>query len=45
VKAAAGADGSVRREVGTGWLVELRLSRAEGSALVAESQVVHVAML
>jgi len=43
--AAASADGPVRRGVGAGWLVELRLSRAKGSALVAESQVVHVAMI
>jgi hypothetical protein len=43
--AAAGAVGSVRSGVGAGWLVELRLSRAKGSALVAESQVVHVAMI
>jgi putative component of toxin-antitoxin plasmid stabilization module len=45
VKAAAGADGPVRRGVGAGWLVELRPGRGKGSALVAESQVVHVAML
>ena len=45
LKAAAGAAGSVRRGVGAGWLVELRMSRAKGSALVAESQVVHVAMI
>lgn len=45
LKSAAGADGSVRRGVGAGWLVELRMSRAKGSALVAESQVVHVAMI
>ena len=45
VKSAAGAPGSVRRGVGAGWLVELRPSRARGSALVAESQVVHVALL
>jgi hypothetical protein len=43
--AAAPADGSVRRGVGGGWLVELRLSRAKGSRLVAEGQVVHVAMI
>jgi ARG/rhodanese/phosphatase superfamily protein len=42
---AAGAPGSVRRAVGAGWLVELRPSRAQGSALVAEGQVVHVALL
>jgi ARG and Rhodanese-Phosphatase-superfamily-associated Protein domain len=45
LKSAAGADGSVRRGVGAGWLVELRTSRVKGSALVAERQVVHVAML
>ncbi len=45
LKSAAGADGSVRRGVGAGWLVELRLGRSKGSALVAESQVVHVAIL
>ncbi|MGH7305249.1 MAG: ARPP-1 family domain-containing protein [Candidatus Rokuibacteriota bacterium] len=45
VKSAAGAPGSVRRGVGAGWLVELRPSRAKGSALVAEAQVVHVALL
>jgi ARG/rhodanese/phosphatase superfamily protein len=45
LKAAAGAAGSVRRGVGAGWLVELRMSRAKGSALVAEGQVVHVAMI
>ena len=45
LKSAAGATGSVRRGVGAGWLVELRMSRAKGSALVAESQVVHVAMI
>ena len=45
VKTAAGADGPVRRGVGAGWLVELRPGRGKGSALVAESQVVHVAML
>jgi hypothetical protein len=45
LKSAAGAASSVRRGVGAGWLVELRMSRAKGSALVAESQVVHVAMI
>jgi ARG and Rhodanese-Phosphatase-superfamily-associated Protein domain len=45
LKSAAGAPDSVRRGVGAGWLVELRPSRARGSALVAESQVVHVALL
>jgi hypothetical protein len=45
LKSAAGAAGLVRRGVGAGWLVELRMSRAKGSALVAESQVVHVAMI
>ena len=45
LKSAAGADGSVRRGVGAGWLVDLRMSRAKGTALVAESQVVHVAMI
>ena len=45
LKSAAEAEGSVRRGVGAGWLVELRMSRAKGSALVAERQVVHVAMI
>jgi len=45
VKSAAEVTGSVRRGVGAGWLVEIRMSRAKGSALVAESQVVHVAMI
>jgi len=45
LKSAAGAIGPVRRGVGVGWLVELRLSRARGLALVAESQVVHAAIL
>jgi ARG and Rhodanese-Phosphatase-superfamily-associated Protein domain len=45
LKSAAGAMGPVRRGVGVGWLVELRLSRARGLALVAESQVVHAAIL
>ena len=38
-------DGAVRRGVGAGWLVELSMSRAKGSALVAERQVVHLAMI
>jgi len=45
LKSAAGAMGPVRRGVGVGWLVELRLSRARGLALVAESQIVHAAIL
>ena len=45
LKLAAGADGAVRRGVGAGWLVELSMSRAKGSALVAERQVVHLAMI
>ncbi len=45
LKTAAGTTGSIRRGVGAGWLVELRLSRARGLALVAESQVVHAAIL
>jgi hypothetical protein len=45
LKSAAGAMGPVRRGVGGGWLVELRLSRARGLALVAEGQVVHAAIL
>jgi hypothetical protein len=45
LSSAAGAAGSVRRGVGAGWLVELRMSRAKGSGLVAASQVVHVAMI
>jgi hypothetical protein len=38
-------EGSVRRGIGAGSLVEFRLSRSKGSALVAESQVVHVAIV
>lgn len=45
LKSAAEAPSSVRRGVGAGWVVELRMSRAKGSALVAERQVVHVAMI
>jgi hypothetical protein len=45
LKLAAGADGAVRRGAGAGWLVELSTSRAKGSALVAERQVVHLAMI
>src|SRR2546428_759065 len=45
LRSAAGADGSVRRGIGAGWLVEFRLSRSRGLALVAESQVVHAAIL
>ena len=45
LKSSAGADGTVRRGVGVGWLVEFRLSRSRGLALVAESQVVHAAIL
>jgi hypothetical protein len=45
VKSAAVAVGSVRRGIGAGWLVELRLSRSRGLALVAENQVVHAAIL
>lgn len=42
---AARAKGWRRPGVGTGWLVELRLMDARGSALVAEGQVVHAAIL
>ena len=45
VRAAARTAGSVKREIGAGWLVELRASRFRGSALVAEGQVVHAAIL
>jgi hypothetical protein len=45
LKSAAGAEGTVRRGVGAGSLVELRLSRAKGAARVAESHVVHVAIV
>jgi ARG and Rhodanese-Phosphatase-superfamily-associated Protein domain len=45
VKSAAVAVGSVRRGIGAGWLVELRLSRSRGLALVAENQVVHATIL
>ena len=43
--AAVGAAGSVRRGIGVGRLVEFRVDRWRGSALVAEGQVVHVAIL
>ena len=42
---AAVAPASVRRGIGVGRLVEFRGKRARGSALVAEGQVVHVAVL
>ena len=45
LRAAAGAAGPVRRGVGVGRLVEFRAARRRGSALVAEGQVVHVAIL
>jgi len=45
LRAAAGAAGSVRRGVGVGRLVEFRVDRRRGSALVAEGQVVHVAIV
>lgn len=45
LRLATGADGTVRRGAGAGWLVELSMSRAKGSALVAERQVVHLAMI
>ena len=45
LRTAAGTAGSVRRGVGVGWLVEFRVSRLRGSALVAVGQVVHVAIL
>jgi hypothetical protein len=45
LRSAAKAVGSVRRGVGTGSFVEFRLSRSKGSALVAQSQLVHVAIV
>jgi len=45
VRAAAAAGGVVRRGVGAGRLVEFRATRFRGSALVAEGQVVHAAIL
>jgi len=45
LRAAVGAAGSVRRGIGVGRLVEFRVDRWWGSALVAEGQVVHVAIL
>jgi len=45
VRAAAATGGAVRRGVGVGRLVEFRANRFRGSALVAEGQVVHAAVL
>jgi ARG and Rhodanese-Phosphatase-superfamily-associated Protein domain len=45
LRAAVGAAGRVRRGLGVGRLVEFRVDRRRGSALVAEGQVVHVAIL
>jgi len=45
LRAAVGAAGSVRRGIGVGRLAEFRVDRWRGSALVAEGQVVHVAIL
>ena len=45
VRSAAKAEGAVRRGIGAGALVEFRVSRSKGSALVAESQVVHMAIV
>jgi len=45
LRAAAEVRGMVRHGIGAGWLVEFRPSRFGGSALVAEGQVVHVAVL
>jgi len=45
LRAAVGAAGWVRRGLGVGRLVEFRVDRRRGSALVAEGQVVHVAIL
>ena len=45
LRAAVGAAGSVRLGLGVGRLVEFRVDRRRGSALVAEGQVVHVAIL
>jgi len=45
LRSAVGAAGSVRRGIGVGRLAEFRVDRWRGSALVAEGQVVHVAIL
>jgi hypothetical protein len=45
LRAAVGVAGWVRRGIGVGRLVEFRVDRWRGSALVAEGQVVHAAIL
>ncbi len=45
LRRSAAADGALRRSAGAGRLFEFRVDRARGSALVAESQVVHAAIL
>jgi hypothetical protein len=45
LRSAGAATGSVRRGIGVGRLVEFRLGRQRGAALVAEGQVVHAAIL
>jgi len=45
LRRAGTAQGALRRRVGIGELFVFRLDRASGSALVAEGQVVHAAVL
>ncbi len=45
LRRAAGAEGSIRRNAGAGRLFEFRLDKRRGSALLAETQVVHAAIL
>jgi hypothetical protein len=45
LRAARKTDGTLRTNAGVGALFEFRVERARGSALVAEGQVVHAAML
>ncbi len=45
LRRAAAVEGSLRRGAGVGTLFEFRLDKQRGAALVAEGQVVHVAVL
>lgn len=45
LQSAAKTEGTLRRNAGAGRLFEFRLDRFRGSALVAEGQVVHTAVL
>lgn len=45
LRRAGSAPGTLRRRTGVGELFLFRLDRASGSALVAEGQVVHAAVL